>query len=297
VLGQEIALPVLLAPVGLQRLAHAEGERASARAARRAGTIFTLSTASTVAIEEVAPEAGPWWFQLYVYRDRAITRDLVQRAEASGAAALVLTVDVPVLGGREADDRNRFTLPEGLALANLQRSDHRYLPAKVDGSGLAAYIMSIWEQALSWRDLEWLESITSLPVIPKGILAPEDARLAFEHGAAAVIVSNHGGRQGDSVVATLDALPGVVEAVGGRGEVLMDGGIRRGTDVLKALALGARAVLLGRPYLWGLAVDGEAGVLRVLELLRAEIEREMILCGCAGAAEVERSLVRPVGSL
>jgi 4-hydroxymandelate oxidase len=291
VLGQEIAMPVLLAPVGMQRLVHAEGERASARAARAAGTIFTLSTAATCAIEEVAPEAGNWWFQLYVYRDRAITRDLVQRAEAGGAAALVLTVDVPVLGRREADERNRFTLPPGLALANLQRSDHRHLPVDMDGSGLAAYITSIWESALSWQDLEWLASLTTLPVLAKGILAPDDARRALEHGARAVVVSNHGGRQLDSAVASLDALPAVVEAVDGRAEVLMDGGVRRGTDVLKALALGARAVLLGRPYLWGLAVDGEAGVRRVLELLREEIARDLLLCGCAGPAEVERSLL------
>src|SRR5688500_15681805 len=159
VLGQEVAMPVLLAPVGLQCLVHAEGERASARAARRAGTIFTLSTASTCAIEDVAPEAGSWWFQLYLYRDRAITRDLVQRAEACGAGAIALTVDVPVLGRREADERNSFTLPEGLSLANLVRPDHRYLPAGAEGSSLNAYIASLWNPALSWEDLEWLASI------------------------------------------------------------------------------------------------------------------------------------------
>jgi 4-hydroxymandelate oxidase len=291
VLGQEVSLPVLLAPVGLQRLAHPEGERASTRAARAAGTIFTLSTASTCAIEDVAPDAGSWWFQLYVYRDRGITRDLVERAAASGASALVLTVDVPVLGRREADERNRFTLPAGLALANLQRSDHRYLPADMDGSGLAAYITSIWESALSWKDLEWLASLTKLPVLAKGILAPEDACRALEHGARAIVVSNHGGRQLDSAVASLDALPAVVEAVDGRAEVLVDGGVRRGTDVIKALALGARAVLLGRPYLWGLAVDGEAGVRRVLELLRGELTRDLLLCGCSGPAEIDRGLI------
>lgn len=297
VLGQNLALPVLLAPVGMQRLAHPEGERASARAARAAGTIFTLSTAATCAIEEVAPEAGNWWFQLYVYRDRAITRDLVERAAACGASALVLTVDVPVLGRREADERNRFTLPTGLALANLQGPDHRYLPADMEGSGLAAYITSIWESALSWKDLEWLASLTPLPVLAKGILAPDDARRALDHGARAIVVSNHGGRQLDSAVASLDALPAVVEAVDGRAEVLMDGGVRRGTDVLKALALGARAVLLGRPYLWGLAVDGEAGVRRVLELLRGEIVRDLLLCGCGSPAEVDRAMVTPPGAL
>ena len=291
VLGQEIASPVIVAPTGLHRIAHPDGELATARAARDAGTIYTMSTAATIPMEEVAPEAGQWWFQLYVFSDREITRDLVLRAAAAGASALVVTVDVPLLGRREADERNRFTLPDGVMMANLQRPEYQIFPPGEVGSGLPRYISAVWEPALSWDDLDWLASLTPLPVIPKGILHPDDAVLAFEHGAAAVIVSNHGGRQLDSAIAALDALPAVVEAAGDRGEILVDGGVRRGTDVLKALALGARAVLIGRPISWGLAVAGEAGIRHVLELLRAEIALDLMLCGLASPADVGRELV------
>jgi 4-hydroxymandelate oxidase len=297
ILGQAISFPVLIAPSGLHRLAHDDGELATARAARDAGTIYTMSTAATVAMEEVAPQAGPWWFQLYCYSDRAITRDLVDRAAAAGASALVVTIDVPLLGRREADERNRFTMPPGLALANLNGLAYRRFTADDQGSGLNTYIGAVWESALSWDDLDWLASISPLPVIPKGILHPVDAVLAFEHGARAVIVSNHGGRQLDSAVASLDALPAVTDAVAGRGEVLLDGGIRRGTDILKALALGARAVLIGRPTYWGLAVAGDAGVRHVLELLRAELALDMMLCGVGTLDEVTRELVVLKGPL
>ena len=295
VLGQEVSLPVLIAPSGLHRLAHDDGELATARAARDAGTIYTMSTASTVPMETVAAEAGPWWFQLYVYRDREISRDLIARAAAAGASALVVTVDVPLLGRREADERNRFTLPPGVAMVNLRVPDHQRLPVPDEdgGSGLTDYIGATWESALSWDDLDWLASISPLPVIPKGILHPDDAVLAFEHGAQAVIVSNHGGRQLDSAIASLDALPAVVAAVEGRGEVLLDGGVRRGTDVLKALALGARAILIGRPVWWALAVNGEAGVRHVLELLRAELTLDMLLCGLGATHEVTPELLVP----
>ena len=296
VLGQPIALPVVVAPSGFHRLAHQDGELATARAARAVGSIYTRSTGATITMEEVAPVAGTWWFQLYVYRDRAINRDLVERAAAAGAAALVVTVDVPVLGRREADERNRFTLPPGLSMANVRVSELGRLPVAVEGSGLTQFVAGgAWEPALTWSDLEWLASLSPLPVIPKGILHPADAVRAFDHGAQAVIVSNHGGRQLDSAVTALDALPAVVEAVAERGEVLVDGGIRRGTDVLKALALGARAVLIGRPILWGLAVAGETGVTHVLEMLRAELARDFMLCGLADLAEVERSLLVPAG--
>ena len=295
VLGQEIAFPVLVAPSGLHRLAHPDGELATARGARAAGTIYTMSTASTVPMEEVAREAGPWWFQLYVFRDREITRDLVQRAAAAGAAALVVTVDVPLLGRREADERNGFTLPSGVMMVNLARPEYQIFPPGETGSGLPRYISAVWEPALAWEDLDWLASLTSLPVIPKGILHPDDAILAFEHGARAVIVSNHGGRQLDSAVAALDALPAVADAVGDRGELYVDGGIRRGTDVLKALALGARATLIGRPISWGLTIGGEAGVQHILELLGAEIALDLMLCGQASPAAVTRDLIVPNG--
>lgn len=293
VLGTRIELPVLLAPVGFHRLVHADGEKASARAARAAGTIFVASTGSNYPLEEVALHAGQWWFQLYVFQDRELTRHLVQRAERAGAQALVVTVDTPVPGRREADERNRFALPEGLTWANFLDTSYAAMPAIPEGSSLSAYIASSFDSTLCWDDLDWLASITSLPVIPKGILHPRDASLAVEHGARAILVSNHGGRQLDSAIASLDALPAIVTAVGGRAEILLDGGVRRGADVIKALALGARAVLIGRPYIWGLAVDGEAGVRRILELLTAEITRDLTLCGRASVEDMDASLVTP----
>ena len=292
VLGQEVSLPVLIAPTGAHRLCHTDGELATARAARAARTIFTLSTPSTVAMEEVAAEAGFWWFQLYVFRDRGVTRELVARAAAAGASALVVTVDFPVSGRREADERNQFALPPGMSFVHMPKP----LPSMQGtghGSALAATVNTIFDPGLSWNDLEWLASLSGLPVIPKGILHPDDARRAVDHGARAIIVSNHGGRQLDSAITALDALPDVVEAVAERAEVLVDGGVRRGTDVLKALALGARAVLIGRPCVWGLAIGGEEGVCSVLEMLRGELLRDLILCGLASPAEVSRSLVVP----
>ncbi len=291
VLGQPVSMPILVAPTGLHGQVHADGELATARAAKAAGTIFTLSTASNATIEDVAPDAGPWWFQLYVFTDRGITRDLVERAEAAGASALMVTVDVPKLGRREADERNRYSLAPGLAMANLETAIHRLVPAADGGSGMASYVASLWHAGLSWADLDWLASITALPIMPKGILHPADAVLAAEHGARAVLVSNHGGRQLDSAIAALDALPAVVEAVSDRIEVLVDGGIRRGTDVIKALALGARATLIGRPVLWGLAVNGEAGARHVLDLLRAELELDLLLCGLKSVQDLQRSLL------
>ena len=296
VLGQPISLPVLLAPVALHRLAHRDGEIATARAAAQTGTIFTLSTLASYAIEDVAPHAGCWWFQLYVHRDRGITRDLVQRAEAAGASALVVTVDAPVPGRRESYLRHRAPLPEGVTFANFVPRGRREIESRAPQPELVTYAAASVEPALSWHDITWLASLSRLPLALKGILSAEDARLALEHGARALVVSNHGGRQLDSSVATLDALPAVAAAAEG-GEVYMDGGIRRGTDVIKALALGARAVLLGRPYVWGLAVAGEAGAQRVIELLRAEIALAMTLCGCARLQEVNPSLIVPVGSI
>ena len=252
-----------------------------------------MSTPASITIEEVAPEAGPWWFQLYVFADRSFTRDLVARAMAAGASALVVTVDMPRLGRREADERNRFALPAGVTMANIQVPASR-LHEEVDaGSGWVA-AAPVVEPALTWDDLEWLASLSPLPVLLKGILHPADAVRAIEYGIRAILVSNHGGRQLDNAVAALDALPAVVEAVAGRVEVLVDGGVRRGTDVLKALALGARAVLIGRPIHWGLAVGGEAGVRHVLELLRAELALDLMLCGLASPDKVDRSLLVPV---
>jgi 4-hydroxymandelate oxidase len=296
VLGQPVSMPVLVAPMTSQRMAHPDGELASARAARGAGTIFTLSTGSSYAIEDVAKHAGTWWFQVYFFRDRAITRELVERAQAAGASALVPTVDTPVVGRREADERNRFTLPEGVTFANFAPPSD-VAPEGAAASSMARLVAMALQPTVDWNDFEWLASINSLPVVPKGILSPDDARIAIEVGAKALVVSNHGGRQLDDVVATLDALPAVARVAAGKAEVLVDGGIRRGTDVLKALALGARAVLVGRPIFWGLAVAGEAGVERVLQLLRAELELGFRLSGCATIDDITRSLVVPSGPL
>jgi isopentenyl diphosphate isomerase/L-lactate dehydrogenase-like FMN-dependent dehydrogenase len=274
VLGTEVALPVLIAPLALQRMAHPDGEIATARAAAAARTIMCLSSAATARPVDVAAAApdGQRWFQVYVFADRSLTRALIDEACASGYSALVLTVDTPFLGRRERDIRVDFKIPEGI-------------------TPISDLFSHGFDTSLSWRDLEWLAGFGP-PVVVKGILTAEDARLACEHGAAAVVVSNHGGRQLDGVPASIDALPEIVEAVDGRAEVLLDGGVRRGTDVLKALALGARSVLIGRAMLWALAVDGEAGVTHVLELLRAEIELGLALLGCTAPYEVTRAHVR-----
>ncbi|MEO1085801.1 MAG: alpha-hydroxy acid oxidase [Acidobacteriota bacterium] len=292
-LGTPSQLPLFVAPMAFHRLAHERGELATAKAAGDRGLIFTLSTMATCSIEEVLNVAtGPVWFQLYVYRDRALTRELVQRAAAAGCRALVLTVDAQVFGVRERDVRNRFHLPEGLEVKNLLGTENASLP-KGAGSGLGAYVESLFDPALDWADVEWLASLTDLPVVVKGVVHPEDAVMAAEHGASAVVVSNHGGRQLDTAPATLDVLPSIVDAAGDRLEVMMDGGIRRGTDIVKALALGARAVGVGRPILWGLAVDGEDGVGHVLDLLHAELDKAVALCGAAGLKDLGRELVQP----
>jgi 4-hydroxymandelate oxidase len=291
VLGHPLRMPVIVAPTAFHKLAHPDGEVATVRATGNAGTLMILSTLSTTSIEDVmAAATGPVWFQLYVYKDRAATEALVRRAEAAGCSALVLTVDAQIWGRRERDVRNRFQLPPGLSVKNLTPSGKEEFP-EAQGSGLAAYVASLFDQTLAWRDVEWLCGLTTLPVLLKGIVHPEDARLAVEHGAAGIIVSNHGGRQLDTAPATIEALPDIIEAVDGRIEVLIDGGIRRGTDVIKALAYGAKAVAVGRPVLWGLAAGGQSGVERVLELLRFEVDLAMGLCGCASVGEIDRSLI------
>jgi 4-hydroxymandelate oxidase len=274
VLGTEVSLPILIAPLALQRMAHEDGELATARAAAAAGTIMCLSSAATSSPAEVAAAApdAPRWFQVYVWRSRSITQAAIDEAVASGYSALVLTVDVPYIGRRERDLRVDFKVPEHLT---------------VQGDLFA----NNFDAGVSWRDLEWLAGY-GLPVVVKGLLTAEDAKHACEHGAAAVVVSNHGGRQLDGVPASLDALEEVVDAVDGRVEVLLDGGVRRGTDALKALALGAQAVLIGRAMLWGLAAAGEDGVSDVLRLLQEEVELGLGLLGCASPTEVSRAHVQ-----
>ncbi len=293
VLGQPVSMPILVAPTAFHKLACAEGEIAAARAAKAAGTLFILSSLSNTAMEPVLAEAGsPRWFQLYIYKDRGVTLELVRRAEAAGAEAIVLTADAPGWGTRERDIRNRFGLPEGLTVANLCPLGKGEMPA-VQGSGLAAYVRENFKSDLGFDDLDWLCRSTRLPVVVKGVCRRDDARRAAEHGAKAVVVSNHGGRQLDTAPATCEALPHVVEAAGDLCEIYVDGGVRRGSDVLKAIALGARAVLVGRPVLWGLCVNGEEGARQVLEILRRELDEAMLLCGCANLREIDSALLRP----
>lgn len=288
-LGRRHPAPFAIAPTAFHRLFHEGGERAVARAAKARGVLHCVSTLSTTPLEDVAQEGAPRWFQVYVHKDRALTKELVLRAKAAGYEALVLTVDAPVWGQRERDRRNRFSLPPPLTLANFEK----HLPAAGGGQdGLARYVNSQLDPALTWRDLDWLQDISGLPVLVKGIMTAEDARVAMEHRAAGVIVSNHGGRQLDRHPATLDVLPEVVAAVDGRAPVLMDGGIRRGADVLVALAMGADMVLLGRPIVWGLAAGGEEGVGRVLDAFRNELDNAMALTGLARAGEASSALVQ-----
>lgn len=287
-LGQTLSMPTMLAPTAFNKLAHPEGETAAARAAAGAGTLMVASTIATCTLEEIAQAApGPRWFQLYVYKDRAVTADLVARAEAAGYRAIVLTVDTPMLGYRERDTRNRFALPPGLGIANFAGLEENWDP----GSSFFAYVQSLFDASLTWDTVAWLRSLTALPILLKGILSPDDARLAVSAGTAGIIVSNHGGRQLDDAVATIDALPAIADAVGGDAEIFIDGGIRRGADVLKAIALGARGAFIGRPYLWGLAAAGEPGVRHVLEILRGELVLAMALAGLPSMARIDRTAI------
>lgn len=270
VLGTSLAFPVLVAPWAYQSMAHPDGERATARAAAAAGTVMVVSTTAIDILEEVASAAAaPKWWQLYVFSDRGATADVLARAVAAGYEAVCWTVDFPVNGLRHRDTRNGFVMPIGLSTSEL-----------------------VYDPMLSWDDLAWIRELTpGLPLLLKGILTAKDAELAVQAGADGIVVSNHGGRQLDGVQAGLSALPDVVAQVSGRVPVLMDGGVRRGTDVLKALALGAAAVLVGRPAIWGLAAGGEEGVAGVLAILRAELENAMALAGCRTVAEIGHELI------
>ncbi len=290
VLGAPVASPILLAPTAYQRLAHPDGELATARAAGAAGTLMCASTMATRSLETIARAAsGPLWFQLYVHPERERTERLVARAEKAGYRALALTVDTPRLGRRERDLRTSYRPPRNFVLANFE--DGEATARWKDLPSRSRVANALLDPALTWETVQWLKGITSLPIVLKGILRPDDARRAIDAGAGGIWVSNHGGRQLDGAQATIVALPDVVEAVDGRAEVYVDGGVRRGTDVLKALALGARAAFIGRPYLWGLAAGGEAGVRRVLELLRDELEVAMMLAGADDAQRIDPTLL------
>ena len=294
-LGSQAPTPLLVAPMAYHRMCHPDGEAASAAGAATAGALYVLSTQATMSVEDVAqaaPEAVRW-FQVYVVRDRGWTAELVARAAAAGYRALVLTVDVPLLGNRLRDLRNDFRLPTGLKPANAPpAAASRQRELAVDVLAQAGQ----FDPALTPETIGWLAERSGLPVVVKGVLRGDDAAACVDAGAAGIVVSNHGGRQLDTVVATADALAEVVAAVGDRAEVYVDGGVRRGTDVVKALALGARAVLVGRPVLWGLAVGGAAGVERVLSGLAGELRLAMALCGATEPGQVTPDLIAGHGA-
>ena len=272
ILGTRVASPVLVAPWAYQWMAHADGERATARGVARAGTIFVVSSTAVEDLEGIsAASDGPKWWQLYLFAEQKLSADMLHRVVDAGYGAICWTVDLPVVGLRHRDARSGFVMPLGPNIGDFD-----------------------FEPNLTWDQLDFIrEHASGLPVLVKGILRGDDAALACERGVDGIVVSNHGGRQLDGCIASLDALPEVVEAVGGRVPILMDGGVRRGTDVLKAIALGAQAVLVGRPIAWGLAAEGEEGVASVLEILRAEVENAMTLAGCRVVSDIERDLVAP----
>ncbi|KAF9413603.1 Hydroxyacid oxidase 1 [Podila epigama] len=339
-LGHTVNSPICIAPTAMQRLANDAGEKATARAAAKAKKCMILSSWSTtsaedtieagreVPVDESTPGLPLYWFQLYVYKDRSVTEQLIRRVEKAGYKALVITVDTPFLGRRLADVRNVFKLPNHMSMANFETKDSKVTMATIldqqnpeeaaaealleqgdqnetaaaagrgtkvvrQESSLAAYVVSQIDPTLNWKDIAWVRSITKLPVVVKGVLTAEDAALAAEIGVEGILVSNHGGRQLDGVLATIDAFPEVLDAVKGKNvEVYMDGGVRKGTDVFKALALGAKAVFLGRPVLWGLAHDGEDGVTLALNLIQKEFELAMALAGCCTLSDITRNHVQ-----
>ena len=310
VLGQKYDLPLILSPTGLTGIFWPNGALEAARAASDAGAGFCLSSMSTSTVEEIKKVAKrPTWFQLYVMRDRGMSRELIERAKAAGCSALVLTVDLAMQGQRDRDVHNGLTIPPTLSVANMLNfatrpgwvwrflTGPKVMPASLVKPGqntlftIAGYVNSQFDQSVTWKDIEWAKSIWGGPIALKGILAPEDAVAAIDHGADALIVSNHGGRQLDGVRSAISALPYVVDAVQGRAEVLIDGGVRRGTDVLKAIALGAKACMIGRPYMYGLASNGRAGVAKALDLLRNEIDLALALTGNTSLAALDRSSI------
>ena len=317
VLGQRIKTPVIVSPTGMAGICWPYGEIAAARAAAQAGTIYTLSTHASCSIEEVASGApGPLWFQLYVWQNRDLTRSFVERAREAGYRALVLTVDVPVISTRERDHRNGFTIPPRITASNVAdtiwrvgwirgvlRGPKLTLKNLVGAPGapntdivtLGGVANRQVDPSINWGDLAWFRSLWPGPLLLKGIMSAEDAVRAVDHGVDGIVVSNHGGRQLDYAPASLEVLPEVADAVGGRIEILLDGGVRRGSDVLKAIALGARAVMVGRPYLYGLSRAGQAGVEQALGILKTELDRTMALVGVRNLEEADRSILRGDG--
>lgn len=291
VLGTKIAMPIMLAPVAAQRMYHADGGLAATRAAAAMGTVYGMSSSVGNSVEEIAQSSkGPKWFQLYVPKDRQVARRLVDRVNRAGFEAIILTVDLGEW--KDADRRNKFTLPKEMLVKHLRDIGFKQVTNAMSNKEVQAFNAQAWDLSLSWDFFPWLRKQTQLPILIKGVLRPDDAQRAITMGLDGIIVSNHGGRRLDGMPATIDMLPRIVEVVGKRAEVYMDSGIRRGTDILKALAWGARAVLVGRPYAWGLGAGGEAGVRKVLELLRDELSNAMLTTGCARVADIDDSLLK-----
>jgi L-lactate dehydrogenase (cytochrome) len=312
IIGEKAALPLALAPIGLCGMQHGDGEILACRAAQAAGIPFTLSTMSICAIEDVAQAVGkPFWFQLYVMKDRGFIRALIERAAAARCSALVLTLDLQVLGQRHCDIRNGMTVPPRIKLGNIldivmkpawalsilrgKRKTFGNLAGHVRGmenvNSLAQWTADQFDPALSWKDVEWVRGLWPGKLVLKGVLDVEDARIAAQTGASALVVSNHGGRQLDGAPSSISALPKVADAVGDRIEVMFDGGIRSGQDVLRALAHGARACMIGRSYIYGLGAGGEAGVARAIEILAKELDVTMALCGVRNVSAIDRSVI------
>jgi lactate 2-monooxygenase len=299
--GARISAPFLLAPIGVQGIMHADGERGPARAAAATGIPFVLSTVSSVTIEEIAQIMGPAqrWFQLYPARNRDVASSMLGRAEASGYSAIVVTLDTPVLGWREQDLRLGY-LPflEGQGVANylsdpVFRSMLAKPPEEDPRAAIMQFLAVFTNPSFSWNDVRWLRSQTKLPILLKGLVHPDDARIAIDHGVDGIVVSNHGGRQLDGGVGTMDALPAMLDAAAGRIPLLVDSGIRRGADVIKALAVGAKAVLVGRPYAYAMASHGEEGVRHLIRTMMAEIDLQLALCGVTSIGGIDRALLAP----
>ncbi len=290
ILGQKIDCPLIIAPMAFQRLAHPEGEIAVSKAAQKHNLIMALSTLSTCSFEEITVNAlTPFWFQLYIYKDRKVTKRLVQLAETAGCQGIVLTVDTPLYGKRIRELRNPLILPSSFEIKNLQNAGLNL--KDIPPSKLATYLASLLDPAITWDDITWLQSITSLPIILKGIMNPRDILIALDHDINTIIISNHGGRQLDTALSSIETLTLIKDSIRGKVEVILDGGIRKGIDILKALALGAKAVMVGRPILWGLATGGEEGVKRVLTILKTELDLAMALCGHTSISQINEEVL------
>lgn len=294
VLGKKIAMPILLAPVAGQRMFHAEGGLAAARAAATMGTVYGMSSSVGNSVEEIAAAADcPKWFQLYVPKDRQVTRRLVERVNGAGFEAIVLTVDLGEW--KDADRRHKFAVPKNMLVKHLRDIGFSQVTMDMSEEEIQTFNADAWDLALSWEFISWLRRHTKLPILLKGVLRPDDAQRAIDAGVSGLVVSNHGGRRLDGMPASIDSLEAIVEVAGEAVEVYLDSGIRRGTDILKALALGARAVLIGRPYAWGLGAAGEAGVERVLQLLHDELENAMLSAGCTSLQDITTDLLQRSG--